>query len=209
MQTSPSEFGPTLDTAPATVEAVDHGHSEHPDLRLFGFILFLMSEGMLFVGLFVAYLSFRVVAPEWPPKGTPELEILLPGINTLILLSSSFVIHQAEIALKKGNLTAMRGWFGATIAMGATFLAGQAYEYSQLTFTLWTGLFGGTFYLLTGFHGLHVLVGLLLMLTVLVRSFKKDHYTPQKHFGVEAATLYWHFVDVVWVVLFLLLYIAK
>jgi len=186
--------------------AVSH-HAEHPDLRLFGFIVFLISETMLFVGLFVAYFAYRAVAPAWPPEGTPELELLLPGINTLILLSSSFVIHKADTAVKQNNLPGMRTWFLATMLMGATFLGGQLYEYGHLEFGLKSNLFGSTFYVLTGFHGLHVLVGIILMGIVLWRSRRPGHYSQEKHFGVEAAEIYWHFVDGVWVVLFTILYL--
>ncbi|WP_218083094.1 cytochrome c oxidase subunit 3 [Anthocerotibacter panamensis] len=200
-------------TGEAGAVAVHHMDHEHPDLRLFGFLLFLISEGMLFVGLFVAYLAFRAVATQWPPAGTPKLEFLIPAANTVILISSSFVIHRAEGAIKNGDVQGVRRWFGITALMGAVFLAGQAYEYFGLIFkeglTLWSGLYGGTFYVLTGFHGFHVLVGLLLMLGVMYRSFKEDHYTAEKHFGVEAASVYWHFVDGVWVVLFLLLYVIR
>lgn len=186
--------------------AVSH-HAEHPDHRLFGFIVFLISETMLFVGLFVAYFAYRAVAPSWPPEGTPELELLLPGINTLILLSSSFVIHKADAAVKQNNLPGMRTWFLATMLMGATFLGGQLYEYGHLEFGLKSNLFGSTFYILTGFHGLHVLVGIILMGIVLWRSRRPGHYSQEKHFGVEAAEIYWHFVDGVWVVLFTILYL--
>jgi cytochrome c oxidase subunit 3 len=93
------------------------------------------------------------------------------------------------------------------MAMGATFLAGQLYEYGHLEFNLKTNLFASTFYVLTGFHGLHVLAGLILMAIVLWRSRRPGHYSSEKHFGVEAAEIYWHFVDGVWVILFLLLYI--
>lgn len=182
-------------------------HEDHPDHRLFGFIVFLISESMLFVGLFLAYFTFRLVAPAWPPAGTPELETLLPGINTAILLSSSLVVHQADIAVKKNNIPGLRLWFLATVAMGATFLAGQLYEYNHLEFGLKSNLFGSTFYVLTGFHGLHVLAGLILMAIVLWRSRKPGHYSSEKHFGVEAAEIYWHFVDGVWVILFTLLYV--
>jgi cytochrome c oxidase subunit 3 len=195
-----------LNYAGAHASAVGH-HSEHPDLRLFGFIVFLISESMLFLGLFVAYLTFRAVATTWPPAGTPELELLLPGINTVILLSSSFVIHQADVAIKQDDLSGARRWFLITMAMGATFLAGQLYEYNHLGFGIKSNLFASTFYVLTGFHGLHVLVGILLMAGVLWRSRRPGHYSSQSHFGVEAAEVYWHFVDVIWVILFLLLYI--
>ncbi len=186
-----------------------HGHHGHPDHRVFGVIVFLIAEAMIFVGLFTAYLTFRAVAPTWPPEGTPELELLLPGINTIILISSSFVIHNADSAIKKNDVKGLRTWFGITALMGIVFLAGQLYEYFHLEFGLKTNLFASTFYVLTGFHGLHVLFGLVLILAVLWRSRIAGHYSNTSHFGVEAAELYWHFVDVVWIVLFILLYLLK
>ena len=187
-----------------TVEA--HGVVHH-DHRLFGVLVFLIAESMIFMGLFVAYGTFRLMAPSWPPEGTPELELLLPGINTLILISSSFVIHQADTAIKKNDVVGMRSWFAVTALMGAIFLVGQLYEYFHLEFGLTDNVFASTFYVLTGFHGLHVTVGLLLMLAVLWRSRKAEHYSSDHHFGIEATELYWHFVDVVWIILFFLLYI--
>jgi cytochrome c oxidase subunit 3 len=203
--------GSTLDPAKTVLNyhhdaAVAH-HAEHPDHRLFGVIVFLVAESMIFAGLFVAYLTFRAVEPTWPPAGTPELELLVPGANTLILISSSFVIHQADVAVKQNNVKGLRFWFAATALMGALFLSGQLYEYNHLEFGLKTNIFASTFYVLTGFHGLHVLCGICLILAVLLRSLKKGHYSSQHHFGVEAAELYWHFVDVVWIILFFLLYI--
>jgi cytochrome c oxidase subunit III len=185
----------------------DHGHGEHPDFRILGVIVFLIAEAMIFLGLFTAYLTFRAVAPVWPPEGTPERELLLPGINTIILIASSFIMHNAEPAVKKNDVKGMQFWFGITAAMGAVFLVGQLYEYFHLEFGLRTNLYASTFYVLTGFHGLHVLFGLMLILAVLWRSLKAGHYGEHNHFGVEAAEIYWHFVDVVWIVLFLLLYI--
>lgn len=204
--------GSTLDP---TKTELNYHHAEeveahgvvHHDHRIFGVIVFLIAEGMIFLGLFVAYLTFRAVAPTWPPQGTPELELLLPGINTIILISSSFVIHNADTAIKKNDVQGLRKWFAITAVMGAIFLAGQLYEYFHLEFGLTTNLFASTFYVLTGFHGLHVCFGLLLITAVLWRSLKQGHYSSEHHFGVEAAEIYWHFVDVVWIVLFLLLYI--
>ncbi len=184
-----------------------HEEHEHGDMRLFGFTIFLISETMLFLGLFSALLTYRSVALVWPPAGTPELEKLVPAINTVILIASSLVIHQASDAIKKNNLKAVRQSFLITLLMGATFLAGQLWEYAHLSFGLKSGIFGSTFYVLTGFHGLHVFVGLLLMATVIFRSMKPKHYTAESHFGIEATSLYWHFVDVVWIFLFLLLYV--
>jgi len=191
----------------ATIAHTAEHHSEHPDLRVFGLLVFLGSEGMLFMGLFAAYLTFRAVAPAWPPEGTPKLETLLPAINTVILVSSSFVIHQADHAIKKDDIKAVRWWFLATFLMGATFLAGQVYEYMHLEFSLTSSLFASTFYVLTGFHGFHVFVGLTLIAIMGIKSFKPGAFLGGKHFGIEAASIYWHFVDVIWIVLFLMLYI--
>ncbi|ELR98455.1 heme-copper oxidase subunit III [Gloeocapsa sp. PCC 73106] len=186
----------------------DHnGHGHHHDFRMFGVVLFLAAEGMIFLGLFSAFLIYRAMLPVWPPEGTPELEKLLPGINSIILISSSFVMHRGQSAIKKNDISGLRFWFAITAVMGAIFLAGQLYEYFHLEFGLTTNLFASSFYVLTGFHGLHVTIGLLLILFVLARSQRPGHYSSVSHFGVEAAELYWHFVDVVWVILFVLVYI--
>jgi cytochrome c oxidase subunit 3 len=196
----------TLNHHHADTVAADH-HEEHPDHRIFGLIVFLVAEGMIFLGMFGAYIAFRSILPSWPPEGTPRLELLLPGVNTLILISSSFVMHNADTAIKKNDVSGMRTWLGITAAMGAIFLAGQLYEYSHLEFTLTTNLFASAFYVLTGFHGLHVCIGVLAILAVLWRSRLSNHYNKENHFGVEAAEIYWHFVDVVWIILFGLLYL--
>jgi len=188
-------------------EGADTAHEEHPDLRMFGVVLFLIAESMIFLGLFAAYLIYASVIPEWPPAGTPELDLILPGINSIILISSSFVMHRGQSAIKKNDTSGLQFWFGLTALMGAIFLAGQLYEYSHLEFGLTTNLFTSCFYVLTGFHGLHVTVGLLLILFVLQRSTRQNHYSSEEHFGVEASELYWHFVDVVWVILFGLVYL--
>ncbi|MGB3517485.1 MAG: heme-copper oxidase subunit III [Elainellaceae cyanobacterium] len=202
--------GSTIDTAQSPLnypsEAGGH-HDDHPDHRIFGILVFLFAEGMIFAGLFLAYLTFRAVTPTWPPEGTPERELLLPGINTLILIASSFVLHRGDTAIKNNDTKGMRLWFGITAVMGAIFLAGQLYEYSNLEFGLKTNLYASTFYVLTGFHGLHVLFGLVLILAVLWRSRQEGHYSSSSHFGIEAAEIYWHFVDVIWIILFLLLYL--
>jgi len=126
-------------------------HEEHPDHRIFGLIVFLVAEGMIFLGMFGAYLAFRSVLPSWPPEGTPRLELLLPGVNTVLLISSSFVMHNADVAVKKNDVKGMQKWLAITAAMGAIFLVGQLYEYSHLEFTLTTNLFASAFYVLTGF----------------------------------------------------------
>lgn len=190
-------------------EGASTAHEEHPDFRMFGVVLFLIAESMIFLGLFAAYLIYASVMPEWPPEGTPELDLILPGINSIILISSSFVMHRGQSAIKKNDTSGLQFWFGLTALMGAIFLGGQLYEYSHLEFGLTTNLFTSCFYVLTGFHGLHVTVGLLLILFVLQRSTRQNHYSSEEHFGVEASELYWHFVDVVWVILFGLVYLLS
>jgi cytochrome c oxidase subunit III len=202
-----SQLSDSLTIATAELVAQHHeDHEEHPDLRIFGLFMFLVAEGMIFMGLFVAYLTFRAVNTI-PADQIPERELLLPGINTIILIASSFVIHNAETDIHSNNVKGVQKWFGITAAMGAVFLMAQLYEYSQLEFGLTTSLFASTFYVLTGFHGLHVFVGLLTILAVLWRSREAGHYSETQKFGIEAAELYWHFVDVVWIVLFILLYL--
>ncbi|NJO43000.1 MAG: heme-copper oxidase subunit III [Cyanobacteria bacterium CRU_2_1] len=208
MQISTTDPVKTLVEHHSAVETTASAHDmEHPDYRLLGIMVFLFAEGMIFLGLFAAYLTFRAVTPDWFSDESTKLELLLPGINTTILVASSFVIHQADIAIKKNDVAGLRTWFLATALMGLTFLAGQLYEYSHLEFGLTTNLFASTFYVLTGFHGLHVTFGLILIAAVWWRSRKPNHYSSEHHFGVEAAELYWHFVDVVWIILFVLLYI--
>jgi cytochrome c oxidase subunit III len=191
----------------AAESAHDTHHEAHPDHRIFGLLVFLAAEGMIFLGLFIAYLAFRAMAPEWPPAGMPKLELMLPAVNTCVLIASSLVIHQADTAIKKNDVKGLQLWFGLTALMGIVFLGGQLYEYSHLEFGLRSNLFASTFYVLTGFHGLHVTLGVLLILAVMWRSLKAEHYGSHNHFGVEAAEIYWHFVDVIWIILFILLYL--
>jgi cytochrome c oxidase subunit III len=183
------------------------GHHGHPDYRMFGVILFLIADSMTFIGFFAAFLIYRAIMPLWPPEGTPELELLIPIINTAILVTSSFVMHKGQVALKNNDIKGLQLWFGITAAMGLAFLLGQGYEYFHAEFGLKTNLFASCFYVVTGFHGLHVTVGVLLILSVLWRSRTKEHYSSNSHFGVEAAEIYWHFVDVIWLVLFVLVYL--
>lgn len=205
MQGSTIETPDSL-TPPASTITVGGHHEEHADLRVWGLLTFLVSESLMFGGFFVTYLFLRGLASEWPPEGT-EVELLVPAINTIILVSSSFVIHLGDTAIKKNDVQGLRKWYIITAVMGAIFLAGQVYEYKTLGYGLTTNVFSNCFYLMTGFHGLHVFIGLLLILGVLWRSRRPGHYNATKHTGVEMAEIYWHFVDVIWIILFTLLYI--
>ncbi|MEB3173915.1 MAG: heme-copper oxidase subunit III [Cyanobacteriota bacterium] len=202
-----SSLTPNAALGAAYAEAPTGHHHGHPDHRIFGMVMFLVAESAIFLGLFSAYLIYRSVVPVWPPEGTPERELLLPGINSVILIASSFVMHQGQVAIKKNDNAGLQRWFGLTALMGILFLSGQVYEYFHLQMGLTTNLFASCFYVLTGFHGLHVTFGLMLILSVLWRSRQPGHYSGSAHFGVEAAELYWHFVDVVWIILFILVYL--
>jgi cytochrome c oxidase subunit 3 len=185
--------------------AVAH-HEEHEDHRLFGFIVFLLSESVIFLSFFVGYAVLKTTTADWLPSGVEGLEVREPLINTIVLVSSSFVIYIAERFLHKENLWGFRAFWLLTMAMGTFFLLGQAKEWMGLPFGFTTGTFGGLFYLLTGFHGLHVLTGVLLQGVMLGRSFRPDNYAGGEY-GVQATSLFWHFVDVIWIILFILLYV--
>ena len=193
-----------LDTSLMISEQSIH-HEEH-DHRMFGFVIFLLSESVIFFSFFVGYFVYKTTALDWLPTGVTGLEIREPAINTVVLVSSSFVIYIAEKFLHKNNLWGFRAFWLLTIAMGSYFLYGQAVEWSGLPFGFGDGVFGGTFYLLTGFHGLHVLTGVLLQLIMLGRSFLPNNYAKGE-FGVQSTSLFWHFVDVIWIILFILIYV--
>jgi cytochrome c oxidase subunit 3 len=183
----------------------EHTHDEEGN-KMFGFIVFLLSESVIFLSFFAGYIIYKLTTPNWLPPGVDGLEVVAPAINTVVLVASSFVIYLAECALQRHNLWRYRLFLLATMAMGTYFLVGQAIEWKGLEFGFTSGAFGGMFYLLTGFHGLHVLTGILLQLIILVCSFIPGNF-ESGHFGVNATSLFWHFVDVIWIVLFVLLYI--
>lgn len=182
------------------------GAEQHHDVRLFGLATFLVADGMTFAGFFAAYLTFRAVNPL-PEGSTYELELVLPTINTVLLLISSFTFHRAGKACRANRLDASRTWLLVTGALGAAFLAGQMVEYFSLPFGLTDNLFASTFYALTGFHGLHVTLGSICIAIVALQTRPGGPISAENHFGLEAAELYWHFVDGIWVVLYGLLYL--
>lgn len=183
-----------------------HTEHEEEDHRMFGFVVFLLSESVIFFSFFVGYIVFKTGSGNWLPAGFEGLEVRAPLINTIVLVSSSFVIYFAERYLRKENLWGFRIFWLLTMAMGTFFLYGQAVEWMGLPFGFTSGVFGGVFYLLTGFHGLHVLTGVLLQGVMLGRSFIPNNYAGGE-FGVEATSLFWHFVDVIWILLFILIYL--
>lgn len=182
--------------------------SEHPHggYNLTGFIIFLCSESIIFLAFFAGFTVLKLSSPIWLPEGVEGLEVRMPLINTIILVSSSLVAVVAEKALHRRALWEFRGWWLLTMLMGAYFVYGQYVEWTGLAFGLGSGVFGSTFYLLTGFHGLHVITGILLMGLMLFRSFRPGNYNGGEA-GVASVSLFWHFVDVIWIILFLLIYV--
>lgn len=202
---STTNLDPTLNSKAVSASVLAEEHSEE-DNRMFGFIVFLLSESIIFFSFFVGYIVFKTGSANWLPPGFEGLEVREPLINTIVLVSSSFVIYFAERFLHRDNLWGFRIFWLMTMAMGSFFLYGQAVEWMGLPFGFTSGVFGGVFYLLTGFHGLHVLTGVLLQGVMLGRSFIPNNYEGGEY-GVAATSLFWHFVDVIWIMLFILIYV--
>jgi cytochrome c oxidase subunit 3 len=193
-------------------------HGEHPpvanrssrvDARLLGIYFFIASEVMLFGSFFTAYFFARVVAHKgsWPPEPF-ELPVYLALLNTIILVTSSFSMHWALQSIKRNNRSGLIAGLALTFGLGLTFLLIQATEYTRLGFAPSDLAFGSTFYGLTGLHGAHVFVGLNLLAYALIRA-SRGHYgpSPHDHLGVELPGIYWHFVDVMWIVVYTTVYV--
>jgi cytochrome c oxidase subunit 3 len=180
--------------------------SSRVDPQMLGMLLFIISEIMVFGAFFTAYFFIRVVnGDEWPAAGT-ELPKLVAGVNTAILLSSSVTLHWAENSIKNDNRFGFRAGILTTFLLGLTFLFIQINEYVHIGFAPHDSAQGSVFYGLTGLHGAHVFIGLLLLSMVTVRAFR-GHYSSTSHRGVEVPGIYWHFVDVMWIVVYLTVYI--
>ena len=174
-----------------------------------GIWVFLGSEVMFFTALIGSYIILRFAHPEaWQPPGE-VLAIPITAVNTFLLICSSVTMVKAFAAAQDGNQKALPLWLLATVIIGATFVGVQAYEYQELIhhgFVPSEGLYGSTFYLMTGFHGFHVTIGVLCMSFVTWKAFL-GKYTVADHRGVEVIGLYWHFVDLVWIILFTIVYL--
>jgi len=189
----------------------DHTSTVRHGLRV-GMVLFIVSEVMFFFAFFWAFFDrtvpmiSRTAFEVWPPEGIVPLETWgLPFINTLILLTSGATVTYAHHALLKGDRKKTIIGLALTVLLGLIFTSAQAYEYVQASFGFTDGIYSSTFYLATGFHGFHVIIGTIFLAVCLVRAIKGD-FTPKQHIGFEAAAWYWHFVDVVWLFLFTVVY---
>ncbi len=172
----------------------------------YGIIFFIVSEIMFFAAFFAAFFFLRSYNPVWPPANIETLHIALPTINTLILLTSGVTVTWAHHALLHKDYENAKFALLLTVNLGVIFLFCQMYEYSHAAFTMSSGVYGSLFYMLTGFHGFHVLLGTGMLFAVLLRMYRGD-FTDKHHFYFEASAWYWHFVDVVWIGLFMFVYL--
>jgi cytochrome c oxidase subunit III len=202
--------------------SIAHGHAHHDDEhhgpppanrssrvepQLLGMLLFIISEVMVFGAFFTAYFFIRVVSgDQWFPIGDKDLPVAVAGVNTAILVSSSFTMHWAQTSVKNGNRFGLKAGILTTFLLGATFLFIQINEYVHIGFAPHDFAQASVFYGLTGLHGAHVFVGLTLLLMVTIRSWR-GHFSPEEHRGVEVPGIYWHFVDVMWIVVYTTVYI--
>jgi cytochrome c oxidase subunit 3 len=174
-----------------------------------GMFLFIASEIMLFGSFFTVYFFDRVVNHgvdgHWPP---PQFHrpIFVAGLNTLILVTSSGTIHWATTSAKRNNRAGMQAGLVLTFLLGLTFLITQVIEYHRIGFNTSDTSFAATFFGLTGLHGAHVFVGLTILLVMTIRAFR-GHFSPEHHHGLEIGAIYWHFVDVMWIVVYVTVYL--
>jgi cytochrome c oxidase subunit III len=197
----------------AAIPHAEHHHgppeahrSSRVDAPTLGMLLFIISEVMIFGAFFTAYFFIRVVNPDpWPAAGT-KLPEAVAGINTAILLSSSLTIHWALTSIKKGNRFGLKAGMATTFLLGFTFLVVQINEYIHIGFAGHDSAQATVFYSLTGLHGAHVFIGLCLLLMVTIRSFK-GHFSEEEHRGMEVPGIYWHFVDIMWIVVYTTVYV--
>ena len=177
-----------------------------------GTIVWLSSELMFFAGLFAFYFTARAQAGgNWPPAPT-ELNLYQAVPVTLVLIASSFTCQMGVFAAERGDVFGLRRWYVLTFAMGLFFVLGQAYEYHHLMShgtSIPSSAYGSVFYLATGFHGLHVTGGLLAFLMVLGRTYKARRFSHDQEIAAVVVSYYWHFVDVVWIGLFSVIYLIK
>jgi len=185
-----------------------------------GMILFIASEVMFFVAWFWAFFWSSVDPSDpqvygrldftggiWPPKGTDVLDPLkLPLMNTFVLVTSSFAVNVAHDDLREGNRQGFKNFLLVGIALGVLFVLTQGYEYIHAPFGFKNSIYGATFFMATGFHGAHVIIGVIFLTVCLLRAFA-GQMTPRQHLGFQFAAWYWHFVDVVWLFLFSCIYI--
>ncbi|WP_354639760.1 cytochrome c oxidase subunit 3 [Kitasatospora camelliae] len=201
-------------TATATETGHAHGAVNRPNLVSVGTIVWLSSELMFFAALFAMYFTLRsVMGSEFWAEKAHALNVPFSSVNTTILVLSSLTCQLGVFAAERGDVKKLRSWFVITFVMGAIFIGGQVFEYTELVkkdgLTLSSDPYGTVFYLTTGFHGLHVTGGLIAFLLVLGRTYAAKRFTHEQATAAIVVSYYWHFVDVVWIGLFATIYLIK
>jgi cytochrome c oxidase subunit III len=197
--------------AAAIAHAEHHGpppahRSSRAEPATLGMLLFIISEVMIFGAFFTAYFFIRVVNHDpWPAIRTVIPESVA-GVNTAILLSSSITLHWALVSVKRGNRFGLKAGMLSTFLLGLTFLTVQINEYIHVGFAPKDSAQASVFYSLTGLHGAHVFIGLCLLLMITIRAFR-GHYSAEAHRGMEVPGIYWHFVDIMWIIVFTTVYV--
>jgi cytochrome c oxidase subunit 3 len=189
-----------------------HHPADRPNMVSVGTIVWLSSELMFFAALFAMYFTLRSVNPDVWAEETELLNIPFATVNTIILVLSSVTCQLGVFAAERGDVHKLRRWFIITFIMGAVFIAGQVTEYAELVhegLTLSSSAYGSVFYLTTGFHGLHVTGGLIAFLFVLARTYVSKRFTHRQATSAIVVSYYWHFVDVVWIGLFTMIYLIQ
>ncbi len=192
--------------------AYSHTPANRPNLVSIGTIVWLSSELMFFAALFSMYFTLRAVNPEVWAAETELLNIPFASINTTILVLSSVTCQLGVFAAERGDVKGLRRWFIITFLMGSVFIGGQVWEYAELVhegLTLSSSAYGSAFYLTTGFHGLHVTGGLIAFLFVLATTYVAKRFTHDQATRAIVTSYYWHFVDVVWIALFFMIYVLQ
>jgi len=192
--------------------AYAHAPANRPNMVSIGTIVWLSSELMFFAGLFAMYFTMRAVNPGLWEQETQLLNIPFASVNTTILVLSSVTCQLGVFAAERGDVKGLRKWFIITFVMGSVFIAGQVTEYVELVhkgLTLSSNAYGSVFYLTTGFHGLHVLGGLIAFLFVLATTYVAKRFTHDQATRAIVTSYYWHFVDVVWIALFFMIYVLR
>ena len=172
-----------------------------------GMLVLILNEATIFAALLASYFYLRFNSVLWPPQGVKLPELTLSSINTVILIGSSFVMQWALSSIRRGEVNRLRIGLAIAFLMGAVFLSIQIYEYTQLEFIPQDHAYGSLFWSITGLHATHVLVGLLMNAYIQVRAAYR-HFGSDRYQGVENVTLYWHFVDVVWIFVFASLFLS-
>ncbi|MHB8796138.1 MAG: aa3-type cytochrome oxidase subunit III [Candidatus Nanopelagicales bacterium] len=189
-----------------------HAPANRPNMVAIGTIVWLSSELMFFAGLFAMYFTLRAVNPDLWAQESQLLNIPLASVNTTVLVLSSVTCQLGVFAAERGDVKGLRRWFVITFLMGAFFIAGQVTEYVLLVqegLRLDSNAYGSAFYLTTGFHGMHVTGGLIAFLFVLATTYVSKRFTHDQATRAIVTSYYWHFVDVVWIALFFMIYILK